>query len=40
MLLDIGGGTINMKLNGVVLMLFTLVLSTSMTFASAADQTN
>jgi len=29
-----------MKLNGVVLMLFTLVLSTSMTFASAADQTN
>lgn len=29
-----------MKLNGVVLMLFTLVLSTGMSFASAADQTN
>lgn len=29
-----------MKLNGLVLVLFALVLSTGMTFASAADQTN
>jgi hypothetical protein len=38
-LLDNGGGKIYMKKKWVVLVLFSLVLSTCMTFASAADQT-